>query len=183
MRAFVALQLPEWERHKLHESFGMLKLERIAMTNADGMHITLKFFDDLDLRHIEAVKRCIDSVAASTLAFSIRVGGLATFGGKNPHVLFARITRGMDECVAVHDRLLRELAALGINGKGEREYVPHITLARIRRSTGTALVQLGRFPAKDFGDCAINTISLFSSVASTGGGYAHKILHTARMQD
>lgn len=129
-RLFVALAVPATAASDL------LKLPRTGIDarwlHPDDLHITLRFLGDLDPDRIPAIRDVLARVRRPP--FGVEIGGLGFFDHKKDGVLYARIdsTRKLNAlCGDVTDAL----TPLGFDF-GVREFVPHITLARLKGSRG-----------------------------------------------
>ncbi|WP_249872314.1 RNA 2',3'-cyclic phosphodiesterase [Oceanobacillus saliphilus] len=128
---FIAIHVPEelqalfsdWQ-HGLKEQFPYKQWPH----NQD-LHITLKFLGDVADNKVEQLKQELQKVQ-DLQAFDLDVGGIGTFGNPNkPRVLWAGVER-TDRLVKLQQ--IVEDCALKIGyQKEEREYRPHITLAKM----------------------------------------------------
>ena len=87
MRVFLGLPLPEAAQLTLARVAGRLDVGR--MVPPENMHLTLAFLDDqpfdiLDALHAELESAHLDPV-------SIKIEGLASFGGAKPRLVFADV--------------------------------------------------------------------------------------------
>ena len=94
---------------------------------------------------------------------------LAAFGGSRPKSVYARVlpNPGLMELQAVQERLLRRLGV----PIGNRQYTPHITLARLR-SEATARLTADWLALRGGGRLGFTAerFVLYSSRDSVGGG-------------
>jgi len=133
-RAFIAIGISEEVRRKL-----VLLQESLRGTGGHvgwvkplNIHLTLVFLGDINNETSSAVCRAMDSTAASCKPFSCEVKGLGYFGRRHsPKVVWADIKAGAVELVALHSRLCAALQAGGA-GLNEKEFVPHLTIGRVR---------------------------------------------------
>jgi 2'-5' RNA ligase len=103
--------------------------------NAQDLHITLKFLGDVDDPDTYSVCKTVQQIAAEAPAFDIVVAGAGGFpNGHRPRVIWAGVRDGARELIAIHQALDRELASQGYAREG-RPFTPHLTLARIRRTS------------------------------------------------
>ncbi|MGH7501868.1 MAG: RNA 2',3'-cyclic phosphodiesterase [Longimicrobiales bacterium] len=131
MRLFVAVNLPEAEKTRVHDATAVLREATLPFrwVNTDGLHLTLSFLGEVaETRAGELMMRLAES-AGRHAPFPLRLSGLGAFPNlRRPRVLW----------IGVHDNgSLRRLqadvaAALETIGfaREEREYNPHLTLAR-----------------------------------------------------
>lgn len=133
----------------------------------ENYHVTLRFIGDIEApvaREIAATLAQIDRAS-----FTLRITGLASFGGRKPRALIATVEPDAPllELQAEHERLMRRL---GLPAEG-RKFTPHVTLARLRDTSSLAvaewLSQRGYFAPLTV---PVSRFVLYSSRASTGGG-------------
>ncbi|MBN9049079.1 MAG: RNA 2',3'-cyclic phosphodiesterase [Rhizobiales bacterium] len=133
----------------------------------ENYHVTLRFIGDIEApvaREIAATLAQVDRAS-----FTLRITGLASFGGRKPRALIATVEpeAALLELQAEHERLMRRL---GLPAEG-RKFTPHVTLARLRDTSSLAvaewLSQRGYFTPLTV---PVSRFVLYSSRASTGGG-------------
>jgi 2'-5' RNA ligase len=126
---------------RLRPAAELAKLTKLSWTRLDNLHITTKFIGEWPEDRLGEMKRALLSVG-SPGAIQVRISGIGWFpNARNPRVLWA----------GVHaDESLKSLAsatdaavhAIGV-ARENREYSPHLTLARIRdRMPADALSKL-----------------------------------------
>jgi RNA 2',3'-cyclic 3'-phosphodiesterase len=131
MRLFTAIEISAEVRNNLRALLDRLRpMAKLSWTHVDNLHITTKFIGEWQADRLEEVKRALLSVT-SPGAIQIRIGGAGWFpNARSPRVLWAGVKA---------DELLKSLAhatetavhAIGVP-REDREYSPHLTLARIR---------------------------------------------------
>lgn len=164
-RLFTALEVPD-------DVTASLSLLRGGLTGArwvdpDNYHVTLRFIGDID----DALARDITLALAEVRrpATTLRLDGLAVFGGRKPRAIIASVapTAALLELQAEHERLLRRV---GVEPE-TRKFTPHVTLARLNgtssRQAADYLAMHGLFDRLAF---AADRFVLYSARASVGGG-------------
>ena len=134
MRLFTAIEISAEVRNNLRALLERLsptaKLTKLNWTRLENLHITTKFIGEWPEDRLEEMKRALLSVT-SPGAIQVRIGGVGWFpNARNPRVLWAGVKA---------DESLKSLAratevavhAVGV-AREDREYSPHLTLARIR---------------------------------------------------
>jgi 2'-5' RNA ligase len=89
----------------------------------ENIHLTLKFFGNVDVDRIEAISRAIDRAVKNVAPFDIGIGKTGTF---RTQVLWIGVTDPSATLTTLHEKL----------GSEDRAYRPHLTIARIRRLEG-----------------------------------------------
>jgi 2'-5' RNA ligase len=164
-RLFTGLEIPRGIATDLSMLRGGLSGAR--WIDVENYHLTLRFIGDIDERTATDVYSALERVRRPRL--SVTLNGLSTFGGDKPRAIVAKAKAAapLVELQAEHERLMRRI---GIPPE-PRKFVPHVTLARLRQASATAVADYlgarGYFPGRTF---EANRFVLFSSRASTGGG-------------
>ncbi len=132
MRLFIALNLPQAERERIHEAAAPLREAGypVRWLDPDRFHLTLKFLGEVRSERVPTVERVVERVAASTGSFEMEVAGFGAFPTiRRPRVLWVGVTP---------DPALRCLKqdlewALANHGfeRETRAFHPHITLGRV----------------------------------------------------
>lgn len=164
-RLFTALTLPDTVRTQLAFLRGGLRGAR--WIDQANFHITLRFVGDVDDRVADEVAYTLSRIQREAL--TVRLSGLASFGGRKPHSVFARVepTPALAELQGEQERMMQRL---GLPADARR-FTPHVTIARLRgtspREVADWLTVRGGFAAPPF---EAEAFELLSSRASTGGG-------------
>jgi RNA 2',3'-cyclic 3'-phosphodiesterase len=164
-RLFTALEIPLPVADRLATLRGGLQGARWIYS--ENYHITLRFIGDIDDRMARDVEFSLSSIRRPS--FSLTLDELASFGGDKPRavVVRARPEPALLELQAEQERLLRRLGL----APEPRKFAPHVTLARLRGATPSAVAAYlgvrGYFPPLRF---AAPRFVLYSSRDSVGGG-------------
>lgn len=126
IRAFLALPLPE--PVNAHLALIQQRLRLTRPVPRENFHITLVFLGEQREDMLEELHMALDAMTLP--GFSLRLDGLAVFGGDSPRNLHAAIAPepALDR---LHSRLKRAAQMAGMNPE-KRRFVPHVTLARFR---------------------------------------------------
>lgn len=130
-RLFVAIRPPRPIRDTLRAAMGGIAGAR--WQGDDQLHLTLRFVGEVDRHQLRDIDAALAAVHHPP--FDIALDGLGTFdrrgritalwAGITPHPLVA----------ALHNKVDQALSRAGI-APDSRAYLPHITLARLNRSSG-----------------------------------------------
>ena len=138
MRIFAALPLPDQTVGKLEKINTELK-ERypdLRVVKPQGLHITMVFFGELNQDQVLQIMRIMDSPELKIPSIQAVMGGVGQFPPKGkPRVIYCPLHKGIPEISYLH-RLFYQLVS-GIDGlslEAERDFTPHITLARNREA-------------------------------------------------
>ena len=164
-RLFSAIEIPATIAQRL----SMLRsgLTGARWIDPENYHLTLRFIGDVDGPTARGFAQALNEIEMPP--FMLRLDGLGSFGGRKPRAVFAQLAPSelLEALRRAHDRAAREA---GVPPEG-RNYMPHVTLARLRgtRADDVAryLESQGFFQSEPF---AIERFVLYSSRASVGGG-------------
>jgi 2'-5' RNA ligase len=130
-RLFVAIRPPSAIRKMLLGAMGGVSGAR--WQSEDQLHLTLRFIGEVDRHRAGDVHAALGAVHQPSFALSLNgIGAFerrgladAVWAGVTPH----------EPLRALHKKVDAALARVGI-APDERAYLPHITLARLKRSSG-----------------------------------------------
>jgi 2'-5' RNA ligase len=125
-RLFTALEIPDAIRQRL----GLIRapFAGARWIAPQDMHITLRFFGDIDGRTADEVADFLGGVHARP--FEVRIAEIGAFGGRDPHTLWAGVTM-TPELETLQYANERAARAAGLAPE-TRTFRPHVTLARIK---------------------------------------------------
>jgi 2'-5' RNA ligase len=141
-RLFIALSPPEHVRDLLLDA--MEGIEGVRWIDEANLHLTLRFVGEVETPVAEDLADRLAQVAAE--AFVVQLDGVGHFTRKGQAAaLWARVlpAPGLE---ALRQKVERACEAAGL-GRETRRFTPHVTLARLGRSSG----DIGRWLAS-FGD-------------------------------
>ncbi|HET6976151.1 MAG TPA: RNA 2',3'-cyclic phosphodiesterase [Pyrinomonadaceae bacterium] len=126
-RLFCAVELPAEVRARLQDHVARLRqaVPEVAAswTRVENIHLTLKFFGNVEVDRIETVSRTIDRAVKGLSPFEISVGKTGSF---RTEVLWIGVSDPSGKLQELHQKI----------GKEDRDYRPHLTIARIRHRDG-----------------------------------------------
>ena len=136
-RLFVALELPASVRAALGEIAAQLRRaagSNVRWTDPKGIHLTLKFIGEVPAERLEAIRGALAGIrAARPIEAAFR--GIGWFpNARRPRVFWAGVEAD-EGLAALAAEIEHALEPLGIE-REEREFHPHLTLARIKSDDG-----------------------------------------------
>jgi 2'-5' RNA ligase len=177
MRTFIAVDFPTELLTKIEAISAFFKTKTpekaLKWVETDKLHLTLKFIGEINPTQVEQVKTILAKSLTGQRAFDIEVGGLGMYPNRNnPRVIWLGIS-GADPMIEIHRILEQDLAAIDIMPE-RREFTPHLTLARVRRSTDKETAKmigktLSQFVIEPLGTISINQVRLYQSVLTPSG--------------
>jgi RNA 2',3'-cyclic 3'-phosphodiesterase len=131
MRLFTAIDLPPEIAYRLERLLMMLRPEAlIKWSPLDNLHITTKFIGEWPESRLDELHEALASLGPRE-PFEISIQDLGWFpNDRSPRVLWAGVHAG-DELRALVHETQEALAKRGI-ARDDREFSPHLTLARIK---------------------------------------------------
>jgi 2'-5' RNA ligase len=142
----------------------------LKIVSPDHLHITLKFLGDTEDSLVGQIEEGMQASVTGIPPFAIRLEGMGAF----PSISNIRVVWvGMKDCDGlgtIASRLEKSMEELGFVPEN-KEFVPHLTLARTRSGRNIANVQeiIRERAANDYGTYPIDRIRLKKSVLSPRG--------------
>lgn len=163
-RLFVAIRPPREIRALLLATMGGVSGAR--WQSHDQLHLTIRFIGEVD-RHLAGdVLAALGAVHQPR--FEIALNGIGTFERRGqPDAIWAGVAP-QEPLRALHKKVDQALARVGV-APDERAYLPHITLARLKRGAGPVgnlLEQAGGVVSAPF---PIDHFALFESSLTPEG--------------
>jgi len=164
-RLFSGIEIPAHIAERLAGLRG--GLEGARWVERDNYHITLRFAGDVDAVAAERFSQALEQVKSPS--FELMLDALGSFGRGRPRAVWAGIAP--NEALSTLHRAHEQAAlAAGLEPRA-RNFHPHVTLARMRRTKAVAvagwLADKGAFVCAPF---PVTRFVLFSARESRGGG-------------
>lgn len=173
-RLFIALDIAEGVRRYLYEIAVKLNKEEndIRKISFSNIHITLKFLGSVNINKIDKIISAVKKTADNFEHFYYRLADrLDAFPGLlNAKVIFVPLKEGNENVIKVYNDLENSLSKIKIR-KEKRNFIPHITIARIKNRINIEKIVNGLRVYKQ-GRINCNKIVLFESILKpTGAEY------------
>ena len=134
-RLFIGIDLPVELKKVLGNVANTicLKDRDIRATADNNIHITLKFIGDTNINKIDKIINAIRKTAENFNSFECKIENkIDAFPDYNSaRIIFVPIGLGNDKINKIYDILEDNLSKIKIR-KEERNFIPHITIARIK---------------------------------------------------
>lgn len=142
MRCFLALPIPDDILRPLALVQALLNLpdELATLLPPDSFHLTLAFLDEVDSFTLQAVHEAMEALQLP--AFALDLAGLDVFGGSKPHAVWARAAEN-PALSALQAKVETAARRAGVTIP-TRRFVPHVSLARLRRGSADQSRQIER---------------------------------------
>ncbi|MGH7447347.1 MAG: RNA 2',3'-cyclic phosphodiesterase [Longimicrobiales bacterium] len=170
MRTFVALNLPQDERARLHASLEPLRTKALPMrwADVDSLHVTVHFLGDTDGAGVAAIDDVLRTAAEHRGPVTLRIGGLGAFPSlRRASILWVGIAPD-PELTALQRELEPALSRLGYP-REQRPFRPHITIGRMRTDSRAADIERLSALADYEATVTVETVDLVQSVPGAGG--------------
>ncbi len=167
IRTFLAIELPRALLSKIEEVQGDLRSSQadVRWVNPENLHLTLKFFGNIDQSRIEPIVQSIDQAVQETPPILLRVKGMGAFPNlKNPRVIWIGVEDGKEEVTSFQKKLEIGLKKIGFP-PDDHPFHPHLTLGRMRSSRGKEdlIKRMERYREDEFGEVQVEKVILFKS--------------------
>ena len=167
IRSFLAIEVPETILKKIGQVQEDLKSSHadVRWVSPEKIHLTLKFFGNIDEARIEPIVKSIQSPTQATVPFPLRVKGLGAFPHlKNPRVIWTGLIDEEEALVSFQKRVETELEKIEFEPEG-RPFQAHLTLGRAKSNRGRdeLVARMERYREEEFGDFRVERVTLFKS--------------------
>ena len=167
IRSFLAIEIPGTILKKIDEIQKDLKSSGadVRWMNSEKIHLTLKFFGNIDESGIESIVKSLEGPIRDTSRFFLKARGVGAFPHlKSPRVIWMGLVDGKGVLVPFQRQLEKELEKIGFV-PDERTFHPHLTLGRMQSGKGKEglLGILERYREEEFGEFQVERIVLFKS--------------------
>jgi 2'-5' RNA ligase len=180
IRLFVAINLPR----DLKNTLAIVQRDLQSTTNkatirtidSEQLHITLKFLGYVEPASRPAIEKAIAQASAGFERFHLKAERAGCFPGpRSPRVIWVGIEGDLSPLLALQKRL--DAATTPWVEPEQREFKPHLTLARVKDPKRADLKSIAQFldnhQVSKFGEWQVPTVDLMQSVLSrTGPTYA-----------
>jgi len=173
IRSFLAIELPKSILRKIEEVQGDLRLTHadVRWVNYEKIHLTLKFFGNIEESRIDPIFKSIEEPIRSTLPFSLKVRGVGAFPNlKNPRVIWMGLVEGREVLISFQKQIEIQLEKIGFQPE-DRPFHPHLTLGRMKSSRGKEELvrRMEKHKEEEFGDFQVERMVLFKSDLKPSG--------------
>lgn len=183
LRTFVAVELGPRVRTKAQKL-----IRRLTETGVEAnwippeqMHLTLKFLGEILETEIVDVCRVVAAAVADADPFEITFRGAGAFPDlANPKTLWVGITEGTEELVDLQQRVEAALHRELRFPRERRQYTPHLTIGRVKRTAeaAEALAEVLTAAADFDGDLTVvDEVTTFASFLSKSGPTYEALAH------
>ncbi|MCA9265411.1 MAG: RNA 2',3'-cyclic phosphodiesterase [Planctomycetales bacterium] len=104
----------------------------VKWVRPENLHLTLKFFGDIDDEDIVAISRAVPKALVDRDPFPVRLAGVGAFPDvQRARTLWIGFQSGSEELIALQEAIDEQLADIGFRPE-RRRFHPHLTIGRLR---------------------------------------------------
>ena len=174
IRAFIALDLPIEFKKQIYNKISKIltpKKDKLKLVESEQLHLTLFFFPSISTEKIKNLSSFIDDIKLN--AFKIKIKGVNTFNLNKPSVIFIDLIDESNSITYLYNKLKDSAFENGAS-RDHEDFVPHITIARIKKSASfndyKVISEIIRKNQNSyFGDIICNEIKIFKSDLTPNG--------------
>jgi 2'-5' RNA ligase len=173
IRSFLAIEVsvPVLKRiERIQEDFKSSDPD-VRWVSPDKIHLTLKFFGDIEGSQIDSIMSSIEKPVQSTQPFQLKVHGTGAFPNpKNPRVVWVGLTEGKEALIHLQKQMESSLEKIGFPSE-DRSFHPHLTLGRVKSSRGKGVLsaKIEKYREEEYGEFRIERVVLFKSDLKPSG--------------
>ena len=171
IRAFLAIDVDDDLKPKINKVIKQFKQidANIKYVDLLNLHLTLKFFGDIDTEGIDLLSQRISDVVSGFEPFKIKIGGCGAFPNNN-HIKVIWI--GLEEDGALrdlHDKLDVEFKKLGF--EADKKFSSHLTIGRMKsaKNKNEVKAMIEEFGDVEIGEMEVDKIILKKSTLKPSG--------------
>jgi len=183
-RLFCAVEIPNEIRNRVLQHIDQLRTAtpaaQASWSRTDNIHLTLKFFGNVDLENISKISKAADEATSRFAPFQIRVKGTGVFPKHGtPRVLWIGIADPSGKLGELQSQFDEYCEREGFT-REDRAFHPHLTVARLRSPNGArALADAHKNLEFKPADFVVSELTVFrSELSSKGSRYSVISKHT-----
>ncbi len=139
----------------------------------DQLHLTLRFIGEVEQKTFNGIREALAGVTGTP--FTLTLAGIGHFPpGREPRVLWVGM-EGIPSLLVLQEQVERAVVSAGIPAESRR-FSPHITIARLKETTSSAISTFERRHAA-FRTCSfpVDSFHLYSSTLTRNGAIHTRI--------
>lgn len=181
IRAFIAVNFnPKIQRSIKYMQNHLRKTNcDIKWVQPENIHITLKFFGNIETKQTDAIKQMLANHYQRTKPFKIELTQLGAFPNVNlPRILWIGLRDNKQRLNQIAISLQKALTKIGFEGN-QKSFSPHITIGRIRSLKNTELLSesISKYQVPRGLTQIITTIILYKSTLTSVGPNYESLYH------
>lgn len=164
VRCFVNIETGEKQKERIGEL--VEELEKIPadikFVKPENFHLTPRFLGNISEEELEKAKKGLEKAAKQSSPFELNLKGTGVFPNRN---YIKVIWVGAEKCRELVDLKKRVDDCIKVGKKDDREFVPHVTIGRMKsgKNKDKVLEKLDEYEDFDFGAVEIDKINIKKS--------------------
>ncbi len=181
LRLFVGIDVPYDSKIDFLMKAVMSSRADLKPVEPENLHLTLLFIGEVHESLLKDVKEAVSELKFPS--FTVRLSGLGAFPNAfRPRVVWIGVKEGAERLAELHKQLVKGLNARGIRPQDEKEFQPHLTLARVKGNYGTLPQVIMSYQNYEVGTFNVDSVKLFKSTL-TPKGPIYEVLHEVKAID
>ena len=174
IRTFIAIKTSQRVTNNVAKVIGRLAAlsDQYRWVDADNLHVTLNFVGDVVDVEVPELCQLIKHAVEPFEPFELSLHGVSGFSSADePRVLWIGVDEGAESLKLIYKSLADVLHHWGVN-KDRNEYIPHMTLGRLKRGGRWNEELLGlvhKLRNHDGGFCHVEELIVYSSYLERSG--------------
>ncbi|MDY6855435.1 MAG: RNA 2',3'-cyclic phosphodiesterase [Thermodesulfobacteriota bacterium] len=179
IRSFLAIELPFTIIKKIKKVQDDLKssLFSVKWVRPESIHLTLKFFGNIEEESIEEISRVITGVTSKFSPFHLEIRDIGAFPSLiRPRVIWVGVDERGDTLKILYNMIEKNLETIGFDPE-QRQFNPHLTLGRVKSLEGkrTLIDKVEQCKGCDLGVFQVEALYLFKSELRPAGAVYSKL--------
>jgi len=143
---------------------------KIKWVDASLFHLTLKFLGETSEEDEKKIASILQSLAAVTPSFSFNLKGIGIFGSSYRPRIIRVIIEGGEPLIQLGNEIRQKLESMGFPND-RQNFIPHLTLARIKQVQDKAFFQQSMSLYKEvlFQEVSVTEFVLYESILHPKG--------------
>lgn len=173
MRAFLAIEIDDYLKNNIKKTQQNIKntqSAKIKYVEDENLHLTIKFFGDINERKQKQISKSINRTIENYNPYILKVAKIGAFPNINrPKVIWTGVKDKNKNTINLIKELDEEFNKIGF--KKERNYVPHITIGRVKNISQKNVLEntLQNLKNSYYGKMKVTKLCLKSSELTPNG--------------
>lgn len=174
IRTFIAIRTSQRVNNNVAKVVRRLAAvsDQYRWVEPENLHVTLNFVGDVVDVEVPELCKLIKNAIEPIEAFEMSLKGVSGFtSAQEPRVLWIGVDEGNDSLRKLYETLADVLHQWGVN-RERNQYVPHMTLGRVKRGgrwNEELLALVHKLRNHDGGFCFVDEVIVYSSYLDRGG--------------
>lgn len=134
MRVFLAIEIEDYIKDKIKSTQDIIyenNSAKIKYVETENIHLTLKFFGEINENKLEKIKNIISSKIENHKPYTLKIVNIGAFPNiSRPRVIWTGIKDNDNSTINLIKELDEEFSKIGF--EKEKRYTPHITIGRVK---------------------------------------------------